>query len=82
MLVDDSKEGLSVSTIIVTSDNDEECIKSLGDWLGGDGSAVSAPDNNISSRHCGQLILVVRSDIGTGISCVARHEGRINYLAM
>ena len=37
-----------MSTIIVTSDNDEECIKSLspaGDWLGGDGSALSAPDN-------------------------------------
>jgi len=34
-----------VSTIIVTSDNDEECIMSLGDWLGGGGSAVSAPDN-------------------------------------
>ena len=37
-----------MSAIIVTSDNDEECIESLGpagDWLGGDGSAVSAPDN-------------------------------------
>ena len=48
MLVDDCKEGLSVSTIIMMSDNDEECIMSLGpasDWLGGGGSAVSAPDN-------------------------------------
>ena len=49
-MVDDCKEGLSVSTIIVTSGNDEECIESLGpagDWLGGDGSAVSAPDNTV-----------------------------------
>ena len=48
VLVDDCKEGLSVSTIIMMSDNDEKCIMSLGpasDWLGGCGSAVSAPDN-------------------------------------
>jgi len=74
------------ASYVVTSDNDGECIMSLGpasDWLGGGGlCSVCSRQYSISSRHCGQLILVVRGDNGTGISWVARHESRINYLAM
>ena len=46
MLGDDCKDGSSVPAVIVSSDNDKECIMGLNSAvLGGGGSTVSALDN-------------------------------------